>query len=109
MPGNPFYQSPFWRSLRTDALKRDRYRCTVPGCMERGTHVDHIRTRPRGATIPTEADTLSNLRTLCASHDAQLKEQANGERRNGGRARVVGCDAEGWPLDPARGARQPRG
>jgi hypothetical protein len=45
---------------------------------------------------------LTNLRSLCAAHDAQMKELASGERRNAGNPRVIGCDAAGWPLDPTR-------
>jgi len=100
-----YYQSAHWKALRTEALKRDRYRCTVPGCVAsaaRGDRltVDHIVTRPR-CDGPTSADVLANLRTLCLPHDAQIKER-NGTRNNGGKTTVKGCDADGWPIDPAR-------
>ncbi len=101
MPSNPFYQSAAWKALRSAALKRDRYRCTVPGCSS--THrltVDHIVSRPKGATGLTAQDVLSNLRVLCADHDNQAKEGADGQRRGDGRMVVRGCDADGWPLDP---------
>ena len=101
MPGNPFYQSSEWKALRAAALKRDRYRCTVPGCTS--THrltVDHITARPRGATGLTAADVLSNLRTLCKDHDNQVMQKADGTRRNGGAFVVRGCDAKGSPHDP---------
>jgi 5-methylcytosine-specific restriction enzyme A len=100
---NPFYQSLFWRRLRAEALKRDGWRCTVPGChATRDTttlHVDHIATRPPVAHA-TGYDVLSNLRTLCDYHDRQVKEQTNGQRRNAGRLTVPGCDANGHPIDP---------
>lgn len=53
---------------------------------------------------PTPADTLENLRTLCLSHDAQVKEQRRGAsytRKRGGAFKVKGCDIDGWPLDPS--------
>lgn len=102
MPGNPFYHSPFWYALRAKALKRDGYRCVVKGCPTptHDLHVDHIDTRPRGATGPTDKDVLSNLRTLCGHHDRSVKEGASGRRGNGGRLIVKGCDASGRPLDP---------
>jgi len=100
MARNSYYRSTHWRALRTAALKRDRYRCTVPGCTGKGTHVDHIETRPN-SDGPTQQDTLSNLRTLCASHDAQIKEMASGKRRQDGKLIVKGCTADGTPIDPS--------
>ena len=95
-----FYQSAFWRRLRQSCLDRDGWQCVVPGCSRRATHADHIVTRPP-APVPTAADVLTNLRSLCATHDAQVKEQ-NGKRKSGGAFRVRGADADGWPIDPAR-------
>jgi hypothetical protein len=54
---------------------------------------------------PTEFDVIDNIRTLCLSHDAQVKEQRSGSsstRKQGGVFRVKGCDDEGWPYDPRR-------
>lgn len=103
MPGNPFYQSPFWKKLKAQCLARDGGRCVVPGCPARATFADHIEARPP-ASIPTPADRLDNLRSLCARHDAQVKEARAGQpgRRNGGKFTVRGAGADGWPLDPAR-------
>lgn len=96
-----FYASPEWKALRRLCLQRDRYTCTVPGCHARATHADHIETRPSAAKL-TPADRLDNLRSLCASHDSQVKEKPDGTRQNGGRFVVRGADADGWPLDPLR-------
>lgn len=100
MPGNPFYQSPEWRALKKACLDRDKHRCVVAGCCNRATFADHIVARPRGAKAMTRADTLDNLRSLCRDHDNQIKEDASGNRRNGGVAFVRGCDASGFPSDP---------
>jgi 5-methylcytosine-specific restriction protein A len=43
---------------------------------------------------------LSNVRCLCAVHDAQIKEDSCGKRKNNGKPYVQGCDATGKPLDP---------
>ena len=97
MSGNPYYSSPHWRRLRRAALARDGYRCTVPDCFARATYVDHRITRPRSVE-PTAADGLDNLRSLCTTHDAQIKEDSSGRRRRGGRPVLRGCDVDGWPL-----------
>ena len=98
---NPYYQSEHWRRLREACLARDHYRCFAAGCRLRAIVADHIRTRPN-VPYPTPFDVLENLRSLCRRHDAQVKELPGSRVRRGGgeRFRVIGCDAEGWPLDP---------
>jgi hypothetical protein len=102
IPSNPYYQSAHWRELRDACLARDNYRCVVDGCGQIGRVADHIETRPP-VSHPCALDRLDNLRTLCRSHDAQVKEQQRGSsaaRKQGGVFRVKGCDADGWPYDP---------
>ena len=84
-----------WKRLRLVALQRDGFRCAVPGCGKPATHVDHVQRRADGG-----ADTLGNLRSLCAEHDNQVKERPDGKRAGGGVLRVKGCDAQGNPRDP---------
>jgi len=96
MPRDAYYNSRHWKQLREAALLRDLYRCAVPGCRARATHVDHIVSRRMGGP-----DTLANLRSLCAMHDGQIKEDSRGKRKNDGQAYVRGCDGTGNPLDPA--------
>ena len=100
-PADPYYQSPHWHTLRDACLARDHRRCTVVGCRSRGVVADHIVTRPP-VPYPTPQDCLENLRTLCRSHDSQVKEprRGGGERKQGGVFRVKGCDVDGWPLSP---------
>lgn len=101
---NPYYSSTHWRQLRRAVLQRDGYRCYVQGCQQRAVIVDHIERRGDSPT-PTALDVPENCRSLCTSHDAQVRQmprQHGYERRNGGRFRVKGADAEGWPLDPGR-------
>lgn len=103
MPGNPFYSSPEWKALRKACLERDGYRCVVPNCEQRGVVADHIETRPNVPRM-TPMDRLENLRTLCKTHDGQVKERKAGvgHRARGGAFVLRGCDADGWPLDPSR-------
>ena len=96
-----FYALPAWRALRRAALERDGFLCVVSGCGRRATHVDHIERRPHVAT-PSAADRLDNLRSLCAFHDAQVKERPSGTRQRGGRFSIRGADRDGWPMDPQR-------
>jgi hypothetical protein len=100
-----YYQSLHWRQLRAERLEIDCYRCTVPGCGDAGpVVVDHETARPNCAE-PTPLDVIENLRTLCRTHDAQVKEKHRSDalsRRNGGLFHVKGCDEDGWPLDPRR-------
>jgi 5-methylcytosine-specific restriction endonuclease McrA len=98
---NPYYWSLHWRQLRAACLARDHHLCTVEGCRDTATIADHIETRPAVAH-PTPADRLDNLRSLCVTHDAQVKERRSGLRKQSGEFRVKGSDAEGWPLDPKR-------
>lgn len=93
---DPFYRTPAWRRLRVAALERDGYVCAVLGCRARATHVDHIKSRRSGGQ-----DALHNLRSLCAMHDGQIKEDSRGKRKDDGQAYVRGCDGTGNPLDPA--------
>jgi hypothetical protein len=59
--------------------------------------VDHIVARRAGG-----ADALHNLRTLCITCDASVRERAGGQRRQGGAApRAKGCHIDGTPRDSA--------
>lgn len=101
---NPFYLTAEWKALREACLARDNYTCIVEGCGLRAIIADHIETRPPVQHL-CEADRLGNLRSLCRSHDAQVKEQHRGRagsRKQGGKFKVKGCTSDGMPLDPAR-------
>jgi 5-methylcytosine-specific restriction protein A len=51
---------------------------------------------------PCAVDRIDLLRSICRTHDNQTKEIRRGssERRSGGKFTVMGCDANGRPLDP---------
>jgi 5-methylcytosine-specific restriction enzyme A len=100
VPGDPFYASPAWRTLRRQALKRDRYRCVLCGADLRklgASRVDHIE--PRGRR-PELALVLANLRSLCAPCDnRQSREKL--EHRDGPRFERVDADGmtAAWRAD----------
>lgn len=98
-PTNPYYFTAHWKALRQAALERDGYRCTVAGCFAVARVVDHIKTRPP-VPHPCAEDTLGNLRSLCSTHDGQVKEKSDGTRARDGRFRVIGCSPDGQSLDP---------
>jgi 5-methylcytosine-specific restriction protein A len=98
---NAYYRTAHWRALKQATHQRDGWRCTVPGCgSNKGLTADHVETRPKDADGPTRFDVLSNTRSLCGLHDRQAKEGRDGKRMSGGKFKVIGCDANGWPLDP---------
>ena len=86
-----------WRRTRERVLRRDGYRCAVPGCSTRASVVDHLVSRRAGGS-----DAEHNLRSLCGMHDRQIKEIRRGsaERRRGGVPTGV-CDRDGLPMDPS--------
>jgi hypothetical protein len=102
MARNAYYTTPHWKALKEACHRRDGYRCTVPGCQTPTYRLtcDHIERRPN-VDHPTPFDGLSNTRTLCGNHDAQVKELPSGLRRRDGKAIVKGVDTNGRPLDPS--------
>lgn len=83
-----YYQTPAWRDLRAAVLARDPT-CKTPGCTKPSTHADHIIPRKQGGP-----DTMGNLRGLCESCHNRRSAKGNVEPR------LIGCDAQGRPLDP---------
>jgi hypothetical protein len=96
MPNDPFYRSSAWRKARASRLQLDGHRCTVPDCHATAVVVDHCNPAKPRSLDPRD------LRSLCRLHDNQVKEGADGTRRSGGQFKIIGTDADGWPLDPKR-------
>jgi len=84
-------------------LRRDGYRCTICNVDISGrgqARVDHIKPR---RTHPHLALTLSNLRSLCPTHDNQGHRERGRRWAVPGREErfvIGGCDENGVPLDP---------
>src|SRR5271167_3572851 len=96
---SPYYRTPHWRNLQAACFARDSGMCTAPGCGQPGVVADHIQTRPN-VPHPCALDVIENLRLLCLSHDAQVKEAPGGKRKQQGRFKMKGCDTSGRSLDP---------
>lgn len=106
MARSSYYRSPHWRALREFVMRRDGGRCWVLGCTARARVVDHIVARDPFADGPTVRDVPENLRSACLSHDSQVKERSDGQRRQGGKPVVRGCDSAGRSLDPGHAWRK---
>jgi len=85
MPGDPYYQTAGWRTLRAACVARDSGRCVT--CGARGFIADHIVPRKRGG-----ADNLANLRLLCRRCDNQRHADKAGVPRK------VAVGLDGWPI-----------
>ncbi len=57
-----FYNSHAWRRLRLRVFEKYGHVCMVPGCNNKGNHVDHIRPR---SLYPHLALDFNNLQVLC--------------------------------------------
>lgn len=61
-----FYNTAAWKTQRAYILKRDRYRCTEPGCRRRATEVHHIVELSESNVNDINISlNPSNLRSLC--------------------------------------------
>jgi 5-methylcytosine-specific restriction protein A len=88
-----------WRALRETILVRDLYRCQEQGCgvlcAGKGqAHVDHIDGDPNN-------NEPVNLRTLCVCCHSRKTAREDGGFGHAPNV-VVGCDADGWPVEPRR-------
>ena len=105
---DPYYKSKHWKGLRAERLRMDMHMCVVPGCNQPAYAVDHVKARRAGG-----ADAIDNLRSLCKTHDHQVKEGRDGKRGNNGMLGIKGCFADGSPRDPMHpwftGGPTPRG
>jgi 5-methylcytosine-specific restriction protein A len=84
-----------WRKARAGYL-REHPLCRM--CQEQGrvtaaTVVDHIT--PHKGDQSLFWDSANNWQPLCKTHHDSTKQR---QERSG---RVIGCDANGWPLDPS--------
>ena len=98
MPGDKFYKLAVWRKIRQKVLHRDGHRCVIRDCENVATIVDHIWARPKGEAGLTSWDRMENLRSLCSSCDAKLKERG-GRRHNDGKLVLKQHSEAGLPLD----------
>jgi 5-methylcytosine-specific restriction endonuclease McrA len=91
MPGDRYYQTTAWRTLRERALSRDGRICVTPNCGAPAKVVDHIIPRREGGR-----DDLVNLRSLCRSCDNRRHGRKSVDT-GAGRLEALGCDVDGLP------------
>jgi 5-methylcytosine-specific restriction endonuclease McrA len=82
-----YYGSSAWQAIRAAVVARDKYTCKLCGHHTRKPNVDHIKPRSMGG-----ADTMDNLRTLCAGCHSRVTRSANPAS-----GVAKGCDINGYP------------
>ncbi len=90
------YKTARWKRLRKQHLARYPY-CQCPhhlGQRVLGNVVDHIEPHRGDTRLFWNPDNLQTLTTQCHCSFKQSEEK-------GGAGFLQGCDARGWPLDPA--------
>lgn len=88
------YHTALWQRLRDQRLRDEplcRY-CSEMGRVVAATVVDHIVPHRGERDLAFDPDNLQSLCAPCHDRHAQVKDR--GEP-------VAGCDADGYPLDPA--------
>lgn len=74
----PFYNSAAWKHQRAAVLKRDRYRCTEPGCHRTAEEVHHIIELTEQNISDTKISLdMENLRSLCGDCHKRITKQMN--------------------------------
>ena len=98
MPNNPFYRTAEWRGARASVLRVNPV-CAIPGCGQRATDVDHVRSIRSGG----DALDVRGLQALCHAHHAAKTARVDrpAYRRSDRRVTAHGCHADGAPRDPA--------
>lgn len=85
-----------WRELREGVLRRNPLcvHCAQRGLTRAAVDVDHIDGNPMN-------NLSTNLQGLCREcHSRKTARENFGFGRDPSKTRVVGCDADGNPLDP---------
>jgi hypothetical protein len=96
MAASNFYFTAAWHHLRAFALARDGHRCVLAA--SRPWSWITSDPGPGFAAALTSVDILANLRSLCWSCDAAIKElPGSRKRRRNGQIRAKGVDVDGWP------------
>ena len=99
-----FYNSTAWKQQRLNILKRDRYRCTEPGCRRTAEEVHHIKplTEKNVNDINISLNP-NNLRSLCGICHKRITKRIN--QRGYGILEDIIFDENGYPVsanDPPR-------
>ncbi|MCM1192908.1 MAG: HNH endonuclease [Butyrivibrio sp.] len=95
-----FYNSAVWKTQRQAILKRDRFRCTEPGCHRTAEEVHHIEELTE-ANINNPQITLNpkNLRSLCSRCHKRITREM--KQKSYGILEDIVFDADGYPVRAA--------
>ena len=101
--GHKWYRTAAWQRLRRRIFVRDRYICAICGSLctgqgrsKRAPIADHIIPHKGNRALFWNEE---NIQTLCYSCHSRHKQ-----RQEAGGA-IIGCDANGVPLDPETRAK----
>jgi 5-methylcytosine-specific restriction endonuclease McrA len=97
MPGDPWLQSREWREFRARVLRLNPV-CSVAGCGDLATDVDHVVSRANGGALLDPR----NCQVFCHAHHSQKTARNDRPAYRNSRRPVVatGCDAAGNPVAP---------
>lgn len=60
---------PAYRKLRSDVLRRDKYKCKFPGCCNKASQIHHIKT---WASTPSLRYVKENSISICYRHHRMI-------------------------------------
>lgn len=91
----PLYKTPEWRRIRGEQLRIEPFcrMCADLGIVTPATVCDHVDPH-RGDRVKFFG---GPFQSLCKPHHDSTK------KREEAAGKVIGCDADGWPLDPRHG------
>lgn len=92
-----FYNSSAWKHQRAAVLKRDRYRCTEPGCNRTAEEVHHIiELTEKNINDAKISLGMDNLRSLCGDCHKRLTKHM--KRKTYGILEDIIFDENGYPV-----------
>lgn len=95
-----FYNSAAWKAQRLAILKRDRYRCTEPGCHRTAEEVHHIvELTEENVNDQKIALDQNNLRSLCSSCHKRITRAM--KQKAAGILEDIVFDENGYPVAAA--------
>jgi 5-methylcytosine-specific restriction endonuclease McrA len=93
----PFYNSALWKKQRLYILKRDNFRCTMPGCRRIATEVHHIVELTKdNINDPNICLNETNLRSLC--HECHTMITQNAGVPNANILEQISWTPDGYPV-----------
>lgn len=100
-----FYNSGLWKQQRANILKRDRYKCTEPGCRRTAEEVHHIKPlTEKNVNDPHVSLDPKNLRSLCGVCHKRITKAMM--QKNYGILEDIVFDENGYPISAEHSPRE---